>query len=124
MEILRFAQNDNVVHKRIRSGRWYYWKCFREAVKEAVMRKYFLVPVIAAAALAGCSQLSVEDRSLINSATEAAQEARLQSMEASEQAKQATEEARLAREEAARAAAEAKAASEKVDRIFQTGSGK
>lgn len=81
------------------------------------MNKSLAMPVIAVLALTGCTQLSAEDRSLISSAHQAAQEAKQQSIEA-------TEEARRAREDANRAAKAAQAASDKADRIFRQGQNK
>ncbi len=81
------------------------------------MKTTFLIPVIAIAALSACTQLSPEDRALISSANQVAQEAKQQSVEA-------TEEARRARLDAEKAAKAAQAASEKADRIFRQGQNK
>lgn len=78
------------------------------------MKKYRWIAVVALAGLAGCSHLSDDDRALLQSANQAAQEAKTQST-------LAAEEARKAREDAERSAAAAEAASEKADRIFQQG---
>lgn len=75
------------------------------------MKKTFLIPILAAAALSACSsQLSMEDRAMLNSANESAKEAKQYSLEA-------LEEARAAR-------AEARAASDKADKIFRTSQNK
>lgn len=75
------------------------------------MNRYRVTAVIALT-LAGCTQLSAEDRSLLMEAHSMAQEAKNASM-------QAAEEARLSREVASRSAVEAKAASDRADRLFR-----
>ena len=81
------------------------------------MKKLLLISVLAFTGLTACTQLSQEDRALISSAGQNAQEAKQQSI-------LATEEARAARADADKAAKAAQAASDKADRIFRQGQNK
>ena len=82
------------------------------------MKKRFLVSVAVLGLLAGCTTtLSKEDRAAIDSANQAAQEAKLQSA-------QAAQDAAAARADSEKAAVAARAASEKADKIFRQGQNK
>lgn len=81
------------------------------------MRKLLLISALTLTGLTACTQLSPEDRALIRSAGQTAQEAKEQSI-------QASEEARAARADAQRAAKAAQEASDKADRIFREGQNK
>ena len=81
------------------------------------MKKHLIITCLAAAALTGCAHLSAQDQGTLDAASQAAQEARQQSV-------QAAEDARAARADADRAARAAQAASDRADRIFQQGQNK
>lgn len=68
--------------------------------------------------LAGCTQLSSEDRALLNSTHAMAQEARNSAAQAAQDAALAREQAEAAQQNAAMAAREAQDASETSSRIF------
>lgn len=77
------------------------------------MKKYAFIPVIAVIALAGCTpHLNDEDRALLTSTHDMAQQAK-------NDAAQAAQDAKAAHDAADKAAADAKAASDKADRMFQ-----
>jgi hypothetical protein len=84
---------------------------------EISMNKLILLTAIALLSLSACTQLGDEDRALISSAAQAAQEAKEQSI-------LAAEEARAARADADKSAKAAQAASDKADRIFRQGQNK
>jgi hypothetical protein len=75
-----------------------------------------LVPLIAVGA---CTTLSDQDRALLNSASQNAEQAKQQSAQALAAAQAAQTAAQAAQTSAGQAATDAKAANEKSDRMFQ-----
>ncbi|MBL0319887.1 MAG: hypothetical protein IPP74_11455 [Alphaproteobacteria bacterium] len=88
------------------------------------MKQYLIATIIVLATTAGCAELSKEDRAMLSSTNQAAQDAKKQSAQAAIEAHNAAEEARMARADADRAAEAAQKASEKSDRIFRQGQNK
>ncbi len=76
--------------------------------------KQILLAVVAVAALGACTTLSDQDRALLTSASQNAEQAK-------QIAQQALTASQAAQASAAQAAADAKAANEKADRMFQRG---
>lgn len=76
--------------------------------------KQVLVAVVAVAALGACTTLSDQDRALLTSTSQNADQAK-------QIAQQALAASQAAQASTAQAAADAKAANEKADRIFQRG---
>ena len=76
-----------------------------------ILRKTLLV-LVPVAALGACTTLSAEDRAMLNSASQNAQQAK-------ELAQQALDASKSAQASAASAANDARAANEKADRMFQ-----
>lgn len=76
--------------------------------------KQVLIALTAVAALGACTTLSEQDRALLTSASQNADQAK-------QIAQQALTAAQASQASAAKAAADAKAANEKADRIFQRG---
>jgi methyl-accepting chemotaxis protein len=92
-----------------------------------LMRK-LLVVALPLTLVAGCTQLSSEDRMALDNAVKSSQEAKTEAAQAtaaanraSASAESAAQAARQAADAANRAAAEAKAAGDKVDRAFRRG---
>ena len=95
------------------------------------MKRYLILPILALALCAGCTQLSSEDRKTLDEAHAMAQQAKDQSMQATVAAQQAQASAaqaaaaaKQAETDAASAAADAQRAQKKADRIFRQGSDK
>jgi hypothetical protein len=76
------------------------------------MKIYHMLAVATFVALAGCCQLSDQDRALLNDTKAMAQDAKTE-------ATQAATAAQAAQQSAAQSAAAAQAASQKADRIFR-----
>lgn len=90
------------------------------------MKRFALLAAVALMGLSACAQLSEEDRALISSAGQNAEEAKNQSLLATEEARkasasaaQAAAAAQAAQQRADEAANAAKASGEKSDRIFR-----
>lgn len=75
-----------------------------------------LVPMIA---LGACTTLSDQDRALLNTASQNAEQAKALAQQALDASRAAQASANSAAQAANQAAADAKAANEKADRIFQ-----
>jgi Alanine-zipper, major outer membrane lipoprotein len=95
------------------------------------MKRYMILSVMALSLAAGCTQLSTEDRKLLEDTHAMAQQARDQSIQATEIAKQAQASAaqsaaaaQQAQADAAKAASDADRSQKKADRIFRHGQDK
>jgi hypothetical protein len=90
------------------------------------MKQYLALTLAAFIALAGCTELSDQDKALLNSTRAMAQDAKSQAAQAADQARQAqlsaaqsAATAMRAQQSAAQSAAEAQAASQRADRVFR-----
>jgi protein tyrosine/serine phosphatase len=81
--------------------------------------KSILVALVPVVALGACTTLSAEDRALISSANQNADQAKQMAQQALSTAQAAQSSANAAAQAANQAAADAKAANEKADRMFQ-----
>lgn len=83
--------------------------------------KRALAAVVVLAALSACTTLSDQDRALLTSANQNAEQAKQIAQQALTTAQAAQASAQAAQASAAQAAADAKSANEKADRMFQRG---
>ncbi len=83
--------------------------------------KRVLAAMTVLAALSACTTLSDQDRALLTSASQNAEQAKQLAQQALTAAQAAQASSQAAQASAAQAAADAKAANEKADRMFQRG---